>query len=125
MIEKLTRFPENSVASSCHGYETRRDYETVLRPAVKSARKSHRKVQLQYQVDADISGIEAGAMWEDFKVGAAHLLRWQRIALVTDVDWIRTTVRAYGFLAPRDVKVFPLAQTAFARDWVSASGSYE
>ena len=43
-------------------------------------------------------------MWEDFKVGMAHLLRWERITVVTDVDWIRTTVRALGFLMPGAVE---------------------
>ena len=27
-------------------------------------------------------------MWTDFKTGMEHLMCWQRIAVVTDVDWI-------------------------------------
>ena len=77
---------------------TKGDYETVLVPAVESALKQHEKVRLYYQIDADFSGIEPGAVWEDFKVGVEHLLRWERIAVVTDVNWIRHTIRAFGFL---------------------------
>ena len=122
MIEKLPTFPDNVVAFACHGEVTQRDYQTVLAPAVESVLKAHEKVRLYYQVDSDFSGIDAGAVWEDFKVGMAHPLRWERIAVVTDVDWIRTTVRAFGFLMPGAVKVFPLSDATTARDWVSDSG---
>jgi hypothetical protein len=123
MIEKLTGFPENVVAFACHGEVSRKDYETVLVPTVEAALRAHQKVRLYYQVDADFTGIEAGAMWEDFKVGVAHWLRWERMAVVTDVDWIKTTVLAFGFLMPGIVKVFPLVEAAAARDWVSMSSS--
>lgn len=92
-------------------------------PTIESALKAHQKLRVYYQIDSDFSGMEAGAMWEDFKVGMAHLLRWEHITVVTDVDWIRTTVRAFGFLMPGAVKDFPLAEAAAARNWISASGS--
>jgi hypothetical protein len=27
-------------------------------------------------------------MWQDLKMGVEHLMRWKRIALVTDIDWM-------------------------------------
>jgi hypothetical protein len=89
MIEQLTDFPPAVVAFACKGRVTRLDYETVLVPVVEAALKQHRKVRLYYRTDSDFSGIDPGAMWEDFKVGMAHLFRWERIAVVTNVDWIR------------------------------------
>jgi hypothetical protein len=47
-----------------------------------------------------------------------HLLRWDRIAIVTDIDWIRETVRAFGFLMPGAVEIFPLDEVAAARAWI-------
>jgi hypothetical protein len=123
MIEKLTGFPGNVVAFACHGEVTRRDYEAVLVPAVEAALKAHQKVRLYYKTDTDFSGIEPGAMWEDFKIGLMHLSRWERIAVVTDVDWIKATVRAFGFVMPGTVKVFPLAEAVAAHDWIAASGA--
>jgi hypothetical protein len=122
MIERLAGFPENVVAFACHGQVTRRDYETALVPTVELALKAHQNVRVYYQIDSDFSGFEAGAMWEDFKVGIMHLQHWERVAVVTDVDWIKTAMRVFGFLMPGAVKVFPLAEAAAARDWVSASG---
>ena len=57
-------------------------------------------------------------MWDDFKVGMEHVLRWERIAVVTDVDWIRYTIRAFSFVIPGVVKVFQLGEAAKAREWI-------
>ena len=119
MIETLTGFPSNVVAINCHAEVTQRDYETVLVPAIETALKANEKLRLYYRIDADFRAIEPRAMWEDFKVGMAHLSRWERIAVVTDVDWIRSTVRAFGFLMPCAVKVFSLADASAASAWVT------
>ena len=120
MIEALTGFPARVLAFACKGHVTKGDYETVLVPAVTSALARHDKVRLYYQVDSDFAGIEPGAVWEDFKVGVEHWTRWERIAVVTDVAWIGHTMHAFSFLMPGEIRVFPLAQAAEARQWVTA-----
>jgi hypothetical protein len=121
MIEQLQEFPANVVAFACKGRVTRLDYRTVLMPAVEGALREHDRVRLYYLIDADFSGFDPGAMWEDFKVGIEHLARWERIAVVTDVDWIRHTIRAFSFLIHGAVKIFPLDQAQKAREWVIAA----
>lgn len=118
MIEALKGFPAKVLAFACKDHVTRSDYETVLIPAVEKALRQPGKVRLYYQVDADFAGIDTGAMWEDFRVGMEHLLRWERIAAVTDVDWIRYTLRAFSFLMPGEVKIFRLDEKANAQEWI-------
>lgn len=118
MIEILKDFPPKVLGCVCKGHVSKHDYESVLIPAVEEALKRPGKVRLYYQVDADFSGIEPGAMWDDFKVGMEHVLRWERVALVTDVEWMRYTMRAFSFVIPGMVKVFPLAEAAKAREWL-------
>ena len=120
MIEVLPKFPDNVVAVACSGHVTRKDYETVLVPYVEDALKRHEKVRLYYQIASDFDAIDPGAVWEDFKVGMGHLLRWERIAVVTDVDWIRHTMRAFSFLVPGEMKLFSVAEMKTARDWIAA-----
>jgi hypothetical protein len=36
-----------------------------------------------------------------------HAKGWGRIALVTDVDWMRHLTKAFSWLAPKGMKVFP------------------
>lgn len=121
MIEQLKDFPDNIVGCLCKGRVTRADYDQVLVPAVTRALEQHDKIRFYYETAADFAGIDPGAMWEDFKVGMAHLTRWERIAVVTDVEWIRQAVRFWGFLLPGPLRVFPTAQVAQAREWIAAN----
>jgi hypothetical protein len=119
MIEILPGFPDNVVALACRGHVTKEDYDGVLVPTVEKALKEHEKVRLYYEVDPDFTGIEPGAVWEDFRVGVEHLSRWERIALVTDVSWIAHTMMAFSFLMPAEMKLFGTADEAAARDWIA------
>jgi hypothetical protein len=118
MIEVLKGFPPNVLAFACSGHVTRVDYETVLIPTVESMLQQQAKVRLYYEIGADFSGLEAGAVLDDFKVGVEHLPRWERIAVVTDVEWIRLIVRAFTFLLPGQVKIFRLIDAGAARGWI-------
>jgi hypothetical protein len=120
MIEALEGFPENVIAFACKGHVTKLDYETVLVPAVEEALKQHERIRLYYQIGAEFAGIDPGAVWEDFKVGMEHLRRWERVAVVTDVDWIKHTMMAFAFLMPAELKVFPVSQASQARAWITA-----
>jgi len=117
MIEHLRDFPDNVVAFVCSGRVTTRDYETVLVPVVEAALRQHEKVRLYYQIALDFSHIEPGVS-QNFKVGMEHLLRWDRIAIVTNVDWIRETLRAFSFLMPGAVEIFLLDEAVTAREWI-------
>ena len=120
MIEVLSGFPGDVAAFACHGRVTRQDYETVLIPTVEQTLAKHRKIRIYYETAADFAGIAPGAAWEDLKLGVEHLSRWERMALVTDVEWIRHTMQAFGFVMPGTIRVFPSAEAAEARAWVVA-----
>ena len=119
MIESLQDFPKGVVAFAGKGQITKQDYETVLIPNVKEALQQPGKLRLYYRIGPDFSGMEAGAIWDDFKIGMEHRLRWERIAVVTDVDWIRHTIRAFAFTVPASVRLFSLNDEAQARAWIT------
>ena len=58
--------------------------------------------------------------WEDAKVGLKHLTRFDRVAVVTDVDWIKTSVKAFGFVMPCEARVFGSKDLNEAREWIVA-----
>ena len=118
MIELLKGFPNNVVAVSCKGRVTKHDYDKVLVPAVEKALAAHDKVRLYYETGPSF-GIDPAAAWEDFKVGMAHFTRWQRVAVVTDVDWIKHTMQMFRFIMPGDMRVFGTAEADEARAWIS------
>jgi hypothetical protein len=121
MIEALKDFPQNVVAFVCHGHITKDDYATVLVPAAEKALSQYDKVRLYYETAPDFSGIDPAAVWEDTKVGIRHFRQWERVAVVTDVEWIKQTMRFFGFLMPGELRVFPTAEAAQARKWIVAT----
>jgi SpoIIAA-like len=120
MIRILEDFPEPIVALLAEGQVTRKDYEEVLIPRVKQALAKGEKVRLYYELGSAFTGIDARAAWEDFKIGLEHLTRWERVAVVTDVQWLRLTLGAFGFMMPGKLRVFPASQATEARAWIRA-----
>jgi SpoIIAA-like len=123
MIKLLTGFPDNVLAVACEGHVTRQDYQDVLIPAVEAGLQRHQKLRIYYEVTPQFSGIEAGAVWDDFRVGIGHLSRYERMACVTDVEWIRLAMNAFRFLMPGNLRVFPLSEAGEARRWIIADSA--
>jgi hypothetical protein len=120
MIEMLKGFPEGVVAAVAKGRVTRRDYDEVLIPAIEAAFGRRQKVRCYYELGREFFGMDAGAMWEDFRVGFGHLAGWERVAVVTDVDWIRLAMNAFRFLVPGETRIFSTGEAAEARRWITA-----
>jgi SpoIIAA-like len=119
MIESLTGFPDDVAAFVCHGHVTKADYETILIPDIENRLAHHDKVRIYYETAADFAGVDPGAVWEDTKVGFAHWFRWERLAVVTDVEWIKQTMKFFGFLMPGELRAFPSAEADHAREWIA------
>lgn len=121
MIEELKDFPDTVVAFACKGHVTKEDYDRILVPAVEKAFERHKNIRLYYEIGDDFKGIDPSAVWTDFKTGVEHWMRWDRIAVVTDVDWIRNTMGAFSFLMPGHMKIVPLNKASEAREWVKST----
>ncbi len=121
MIEFLEGFPPNVIALVAKGRVTKSDYDHVLTPKVADVIGRGGKVRCYYELDQQFSGFDAGAVLEDFKLGVSHLFSWERVAVVTDVEWIRMTVAVFRFLIPGEIRIFGIAEAAAARTWIVAS----
>jgi SpoIIAA-like len=120
MIEPISALPENVVGFVAEGDVTAEDYEQRLVPAIERALASHDKIRLLYVLGSDFTGYSGRAIWDDGKVGMQHLTRWERIAVVSDQQWIRHSVNVFGYLIPGEVKAFELADQDAATAWVTA-----
>lgn len=120
MIKMLEGFADNVIAVSAIGRVTREDYEDVLIPQAKATAKRHPKIRCYYEIGADFTGMESGAVWEDFRVGVEYWMRWERVAVVTDIAWITHVVNAFRFLMPGQLRVYPSSEKDTARTWVGA-----
>jgi stage II sporulation SpoAA-like protein len=117
MIELLPNFSDNVIGFRCADHITRQDYETVLIPALEAAPKQHKALRAYCEI-VSLSGMSPGALWDDVKVSMEHRAQVERVAVITDIDWISHSTRLVAFLFPGDVRVFSLSDAQKAREWI-------
>ena len=123
MIEVMTDLPDRVLGLRAHGEVSAQDYKAVLVPAIEEKLTQHKKARLLYVLGDDFEGYTSGAAWEDAKVGMKHLTDFERVAVVTDVDWIEKMIKAFGFVIPGEVRVFDDDDLDEARLWISETPS--
>jgi hypothetical protein len=119
MIEQIPDLPDNVLGFTAKGTVTANDYESVIIPAVEALFSRQNKVRFLYHLGEDFSGFEAAAVWDDAKLGLKHLVGWERIAVVSDVDWIRAAVKIFGLAMPGHVRIFHNQDLAEATRWIA------
>ena len=118
MFETIDAMPEGVVAVRGVGRVTADDYRSVLEPAIEGATASGRRTRLYLELGEGFEGYDMSAMLADTKVGLGHLASFERIAVVSDADWVRHGIHLFGPLIPGAVRVFPVSETTAARAWV-------
>ena len=117
MIEPIEGAPNGVLAFKAVGEVHSDDYEAVLDPAVKQVIANGDKVRLVYLLGPEFDGLSTGAAWEDTKLGLGHLTSWDRMAVVTDTDWIEHTIKLFGYLVPGKVRTFSVEELPDAMAW--------
>ncbi|CAB3803913.1 hypothetical protein LMG28688_05869 [Paraburkholderia caffeinitolerans] len=118
MIELLRDMPEGVAGFVAKQRVTRRDYERVVLPVMQTLFAVHGKIRCYYELGDEFSGMDGGAIWEDFKLGFEHPTRWERVAVVSDVEWLRVAINLLRFVISGEIRVFPTALSDEARAWV-------
>ena len=118
MVEKIPDLPSNVLGFSAKGQVTTNDYESVIIPEVEAMFSREGKVRFLYHLGEDFSGIEAAAAWDDTKLGLKHFSGWEKMALVSDVEWIRWAIKIFGLAIPGHVRVFHNRELDEAKRWI-------
>ena len=116
MLELIDGLPGNVVGIAVSGRLTMQDCQDVLVPAIEKSLKRHEKIRLYYELNSRFPG----AAWDELDLGLEHATRCERVAIVTDIGWVRLTVKALRFLIPSEIRVFPTVQADEGRAWIRA-----
>jgi hypothetical protein len=121
MLEQIDNLPPDVWGLRATGRVSAEDYQRVVIPVLERARVEGRRIRLLYQLGPAFDGFAPGAALEDFQVGLRYLRLFDRCAVVTDTEWVRTTTRGVAALMPCPVKTF--ANDAFqeAVDWLAST----
>jgi hypothetical protein len=123
MIERLNDVPDGVIGVRLWGTVTGEDYETTFLPLIRRAIEEDTEIRLVAQIGPDFDRFEVGALWDDTKAavqfGVGHHSAWKRVALVTDVEWIRNMYNMFAWLKFFPIEAFSLDQAAEARSWAA------
>lgn len=119
MVERIPDLPPDVIGFTAKGTVTADDYESMIIPAVEEMFSRRGKVRFLYHLGESFSGFEAEAAWDDTKLGLKHLSGWEKMAIVSDVEWIRAAVKVFGLAIRGHVRVFHDRDLAEARRWVA------
>ncbi len=117
-FELLSGLPNDVVAIKAHGIITADDYRDMLVPLVAKKLERHEQLKLLFIIGEDFIRYASGAVWDDFRFGVMHLGDFSKIAIVSDVAWIRHSVKMFAPLMGAKVRVFHLEEEEKARSWI-------
>jgi hypothetical protein len=125
MVTVIEASDAATLAFRISGRLTRADYQDVLLPPVRATIESGEPLRMLAVID-DFQGLEPGPLLEELKAAARlgsgqHALAIS-FAVVTDTDWIRLAISAFGWLVPGEIRVFSTARRADAETWLAAAG---
>jgi hypothetical protein len=125
VVEQLPGMPAGTLGFRLSGRLTRDEYFRILDP-VREQLERGEKVSFLVETTSDFHGLDLGALWEDVKAGPSVGLKyrssWERLAVVTDKDWMRHAIAAFGWLTPGEIRVFEPEELEAAKAWTGGAG---
>jgi hypothetical protein len=124
VVESIDDMPDGTLGFRISGRITREEYFQMLDP-VREQLERGTKVSFLVVTEPDFQGLDLSALWEDVKaagsVGLKHRSSWDRLAVVTDKDWMRNAISAFGWLSPGELRVFEPDQLDEAKAWTGGA----
>jgi hypothetical protein len=117
MIEPLHGLPDGVIGLRASDEVTADDYRDVMVPVLEEA-LARGGVRLLYVLD-EHTKFSPGALFADAKLGVGHLKGWERLAVVSDADWLENMIKAFRWMMPGEVRVFDDDQIDEAKAWLS------
>jgi hypothetical protein len=120
MIKLIGNLPDKVLAITATGHVTSDDYRTVVTPAVNSKRAVHSTLRLLYHVPPEFKKFTTTALWDDAQIGLHCLHDFERVAIATDVDWLRIMASELQPENSAKIRVFAHSELDKAHDWICA-----
>jgi hypothetical protein len=122
MVQVIPDMPPGTLGFRLSGRLTREDYVEVLVPPLRKAVQAGERLRVLYATGPELH-MEPAAVWEDLKVefdlGIKHRDAWERIAVVTDLDWLRRAFEVFSWMVPGEMRLFGESEFEHAKTWLA------
>lgn len=120
MLERLHDLPPGIWGLRATGRVSKEDYDDVFYPLLAEARRHSERIRLLLHLPPQFDGFTPGAAWEDAQIGLRYLRLFERLAVVSDKEWVRGVSRGMGALLPCPVRIFRNDEFQQALEWLGA-----
>lgn len=117
----FTIMPESAgpvVGVRATGKLTDADYKETLIPAFDKLFAEHGSLSVLIYLDEGFEGWEVAAAWDDARFGLGHRKDFAKLAVVGGPAWVELGIKAFGFMMPGEIRVFPAGELDAAWTWV-------
>src|SRR3954453_794800 len=121
MLRQMGGMPGGTVVFEAIGKGEDDDFERVVEPVLRGEIAAGRKIRLLYLLGPELREDEGDTLGEEMKFAARHPTSYERVAVVSDDDWLRPALRVLSVLLPGQLRAFPVAQLAAAREWLATT----
>src|SRR5262245_44411918 len=116
--------PAGTLGFRISGKLSRDEYFQILNPVQEKLERGER-ISFLVATAPDFHGLDGGALWEDMRaagsVGLKYRKSWERMAVVTDKDWMRHAIAAFGWVSPGELRVFEPDELEAAKAWTGGA----
>jgi hypothetical protein len=119
MLRRIDDMPPGTIGFEAVGEVEDDDWERSVEPLLRSLIADGGKVRLLYLIGPRAREVEGDVMAADTKFRARHASSFERVAVVSDEDWMRPALRALSFLLPGKARGFPVRELGEAKDWLT------
>jgi hypothetical protein len=119
MLRHMTDMPAGTIGFEAIGEVEDDDWEQAVEPVLRGEIADGRRVRMLYLLGPEAPAVEGDAMRADAGFRARHATSFERVAVVSDEDWMRPLIRALSVLLPGEARGFHVRELAAAETWLA------
>jgi len=119
MIIKIENTPDNMIGFQALGDVTKEDFEIKVLPEVKALIERTGKLNYLMVIDTALQHFTAGAWLQDALLGIKNLSLWNRVAILSDSEPLKTFTNIFSIVMPGEFRGFSKDQLETAVAWLS------
>ena len=100
MLRQMDEMPAGTIGFEAIGEVEDDDWEDAVEPVLRREIAAGGKLRLLYLLGPEARDVEGDAMKADTGFRARHAKSFERVAVVSDEDWMKPALRALSFLMP-------------------------
>jgi hypothetical protein len=119
MFQAINDMPVDTIGFKAVGEVDDDDWERAVEPVLRRQAADGRGIRLLYLFGPEARGLDGDAMKADASFRARHASSFERVAVVSDEDWMGPALRTLSFVLPGKARRFHVRELGEAKAWLA------